>query len=77
MELREHFYKRNVRVVVMASSESLSSVPEYSSLPPMYSNLRGLSATPFFPLITVGEENVQCSINDKLKYDQNLYLIKI
>lgn len=66
-ELREHFFKRNIRVVVMASSESLSNLPEYNSLPPVYAHVRGLSATQFFPIITVGEENALCSVNDKLK----------
>ena len=66
-ELREHFYKRNLRVVVMATSENILNMPEYNTMPHAFNSLRGLSATVPFPLISVGEENVQCGINDKLK----------
>ncbi len=65
-EIREVFYKRNLRIVVMSSAENLLNVPEYSQLPASYGNIRGLSPTPQLPLITIGEENLQCT-NDKFK----------
>ena len=68
INLKETFFKRNVRVVVLAASENLHNVPEYNSLPTSWNTLRGLSATPFIPLITIGEENLQCG-NEKLKQD--------
>lgn len=70
-ELKEAFYKRNVRVVVMATTETLLNVPEYSSLPSSWTQVRGLSATPHVPLVTVSDENVQCS-NDKFKLEDLL-----
>ena len=66
-ELREHFYKKNLRIAVMAVSENLLNLPEYSSFPAHFNALRGLSPTPLISQTTVGEENVQCSINDKQK----------
>jgi hypothetical protein len=65
-DVREVFYKRNLRVVVMSSAENLLNVPEYSQLPSQWSNVRGLSPTPQIPLITIGEENFQCN-NDKYR----------
>jgi len=71
IELREHFYKKNLRVVVLASSESLLNIPEFTSIlasnQNMFNSIRGLSPTLQHPLITVGEENALCSANDKLK----------
>jgi hypothetical protein len=67
VELREHFYKKNLRVVVMAVSENLLNLPEYNSFPAHFNALRGLSPTSLISQATVGEENVQCSINDKQK----------
>ena len=64
-EFRDIFYKRSVRVVVMASAESLLNVPEFNSLPMSWSSVRGLSATAQIPLITIGEENLQCSSDKK------------
>jgi hypothetical protein len=64
--LKEIFYKRYLRLVVLANNEDLFTVSEYNSLPVSFKPLRGLSATTQIPLITVAEENVQCS-NDKSK----------
>lgn len=70
-DLKETLYKRNVRIVIMATTETLLNVPEYSSLPSSWTHVRGLSATPNVPLITVSDENVQCS-NDKFKLEDLL-----
>jgi hypothetical protein len=67
VEWRELFFKRSVRIVVMASGENLLDIPEYNSLPVSFKSVRGLSATQSIPLITIAEENAQCS-NDKYKY---------
>lgn len=71
IELREHFYKKNLRVVVLASSESLLNIPEFTHIfnsnQNMFNSLRGLSPTLANPLITIGEENLLCSLNDKFK----------
>lgn len=73
IELREHFYKKNLRVVVLASSESLLNIPEFTHIlnsnQNMFNSLRGLSPTLANPLITIGEENLLCSLNDKFKYN--------
>jgi hypothetical protein len=66
-QFKESFFKRNVRVVVMATTENVLNVPEYSSLPPSWNSLRGLSPTRNIPLVTIADENLQCS-NDKYKY---------
>lgn len=65
-ELKETFFKRNLRIVVLAATENILNIPEYSSLPQSWNVLRGLSPTIHIPLITVSEENAQCS-NDKYK----------
>lgn len=71
-DLKEAFFKRNVRIVVMAITETLVIVPEYSALhTSVWNNVRGLSATRNVPLITVSDENVQCS-NDKFKLEDML-----
>ena len=62
-ELRELFYKRNVRVVVLAAGETLLNVPELTHLTPpsIGSQVRGLSPTLQTPLVVVGEENLLCN----------------
>lgn len=67
-EIRNAFYKKNARVVVLANNEHLNNVPELTSLGSSFSSLRGLSASLNTPVILVGEENVQCSQwSDKFK----------
>jgi hypothetical protein len=73
-DLKEALYKRSVRVVVLATTENLLNVPEYSSLPSSWNHIRGLSPTLNLPLITVSDENLQCS-NDKYKYSLHYLLI--
>jgi hypothetical protein len=68
-EFKERMYRRGARVVLLATSETLSNVPEYKSLalPATWNfNVKGLSPTVKVPLVTVSEDNVQCS-NDKFK----------
>ena len=67
-EIRNVFYKKNARVVVLANNEQLTNVPEFTSIGNSYSPLRGLSATINTPVILIGEENAQCSPwSDKFK----------
>lgn len=66
-ELKEVFYKKNIRIVVLATTENILNVPEYGFLPSNWNIVRGLSPTTHIPLVTVSEENLQCS-NDKYKY---------
>lgn len=70
-EIREVFYKRNVRVVVMSLAETLLSVPEFSQLPPLWSSVKGLSPTSQLPIVTIAEENIHCN-NEKFKTDDLL-----
>ncbi|CAF0996396.1 unnamed protein product [Brachionus calyciflorus] len=65
-EIREAFYKKNFRILVLATSENLLNVPEYNQLPSSWNSLRGLSPTLNIPLLTVSEENLLCS-NDKFR----------
>ena len=65
-EIKEALYKKNLRIVVLATSENLLSVPEYASLPIGWNSVRGLSPTIQIPIMTVAEENILCS-NDKHK----------
>lgn len=68
-DLRELFYKRGVRVVVIATGETVISVPEYATIVPnSWSNLvRGLSPTSSLPIVAVTEENLLCG-NDKFRF---------
>ena len=65
--LKETFFKRNLRIVVLASGESVLNIPEYESIPSSWTSVKALSSTLQIPVITVGEENVQCSVGDKHK----------
>lgn len=65
-EIKEALYKKNLRIVVLATSENLLSVPEYASLPIGWNSVRGLSPTIQIPIMAVAEENILCS-NDKHK----------
>jgi len=65
-QLKEIFYKRNLRIVVLGSGESVLNVPEYDGLPSSF-NLKGLSSTIQIPVIATSEENLLCSVGDKLR----------
>ena len=65
--LKEAFYKKNIRLVLVASSENILKLPEYESLPITWNKLNGLSATKQIPLITVAEEAVLCGNNNELE----------
>ncbi len=67
LEIRDQFYKKFARVVVLGTGENILNVPEYQKIPNSWTYLvRGLSPTTQIPILTVGEENLQCS-NDKFK----------
>jgi len=66
--LKAQFYSQKVRVVLFASSENLSKVPEFKTLPETWNGVKGLSARKSIPLITVVEENVECTNNEAKKY---------
>jgi hypothetical protein len=66
-QLKEIFYKRNLRIVVLGSGENVINVPEYDGLPSSISSLKALSSTLQIPVIAIGEENLLCSIGDKLR----------
>jgi imidazole glycerol phosphate synthase subunit HisF len=65
-QLKEIFYKRNLRIVVLGSGESVLNVPEYDGLPSGF-NLKALSSTIQIPVIATSEENLLCSAGDKLR----------
>ena len=66
-QLKEAFYKRNLRIVVLGSGENVLNVPEYNGLPSSLHSLKALSSTIQIPVISVGEENLLCSVGDKLR----------
>lgn len=67
-DIRNKFYKKNVRIVVLGASENILNIPEYDSLPTSWNFIRGLSPTLNIPLVSVAEENLLCS-NDKFRYE--------
>ena len=54
-----------MRVVIVASSENLCKLPEFKTLPEAWSGVKGLSARRSIPLITVVEDNLECSNNNE------------
>ena len=62
-----------LRIGVIAATEVTSDMPEYSNIYDQFPGIdwdtraRGLGATPFIPLSTVGEENVLCLPGDRYK----------
>jgi hypothetical protein len=67
-DVRNAFHRKNLRIVVISSSENLLSVPELNYLGNKWIAIRGLSATKRLPLVAIGEENVLCnSLNEKFK----------
>jgi hypothetical protein len=65
-EVREAFYKKNVRIIVLTRGETVHNLPEMSTMPVYYNSVKGLSATPYAPFVVVNEESFQCS-NEKHK----------
>ena len=65
--LKETFFKRNLRVVVLANGESVLNVPEYEGIPSSWSTIKALSPSIQIPVLTVAEENLLCSVGDKFR----------
>lgn len=59
-ETREAFYKGYGRLVVIAENEKITSLPEYSSLPPNYDTERVLGGRPSVPVVVISENQLYC-----------------
>ena len=72
-DIRQRYYKRFGRVVVIATDVGITSLPEYSFLPKAFDSLRGLGAIPAVPVTSVGEENVICAdVGDTSRHEDVL-----
>lgn len=65
--IRREFYRRHGRVGMVAHSEGITEIPEYSHLDPVFWNARarGLGATDQYPMCTGAEENILCYSRDR------------
>lgn len=71
--VRQSMFYRYARIVVIADTEVILNIPEYSHLPSEYSDLvRGLGGTHHLPVISVGQENLLCEKKDPNKREDTL-----
>lgn len=63
--MRETFYAKNVRLVVMATVENLKRIPEFKKFPNWWRSAKGISAIESLPIIAVSEDNVVCFNDEK------------
>lgn len=69
-EVKPILIKKNVRIVIIATTELLTDIPEYRNLYNLYpgtdwnKRARGLGPTDLIPITSCGEENLICSSRD-------------